>query len=907
MSHRLARILVRIAALLAPRCRQDRLIREWLAELYHESPGLTAVQAVRHAAGAFADAWTLRRIEKATPTRGPGIAAWTGSRITEARIAVRGLRKSPTFTVVTVLTLSLGMGGSAAIYTMLDRVVLDPLPYPDPERLVQVSNRVPGVGTDVVWGASTAQQVFYAENATSLQLVGLFRALGSNMQTPEGPRRVSGWSITASVFTMLGASAQLGRLFIPADDMPGAPPVAVLSHGLWQRQFGGDTDVIGSHINVDGRPVEVIGVLESGVSAPIGPPGYASDVWLPLRIDPDGYFGNNHVYNMLGKLAQGVTPTAAESDLERLEPLLPERFSQAYSQSFFDGSGFYTQVVPLKQAVIGDLARNLWILFGSVGIVLLIACANVANLFVVRLNVRARELAIRRALGASRSALARLLLAEGMLLSIAGAVLALLVAWGGGLALLRFAPDSLPRMASVRMDGDTILFTAMLALIIGTSLGVYSLLRYGDGSGIGRLAGGRAFSAGRRRQRIRAVLVVTQVALAMTLLVAAGLLIESVRRMNSIDPGFEAHGVLTAELYLTPDRYDSDVQIWSTYSQILERVRAIPGVTSAGMAEELPVQGRFGCTVQGFDEQAVYDRLTEAGLSTCAGQERATPGYFQSIGIPVLRGRGLTDADHFDPTRGAVVVSKAFADRFWPNEDAIGKGVAPSGRTVEPFYRVVGVVGDHPAEALDGEPAIAVYYPVVHNPDTPKNWGWWRPTSMSLVVRADVADPASLIPAVRQAVAAVDPSVPIVRARAMEEIVAASTARVSFVSTLLGIAAFVALMLAAVGVYGVVSYVVGNSTREIGMRVAIGARPLQVEALFVRRSLALIGMGVLGGIGLAGATTRLLEGILYGVEPSSPGAFVVAAGVLALVAFVASWLPARRAAMVDPMEAFRTD
>ncbi len=379
------------------------------------------------------------------------------------------------------------------------------------------------------------------------------------------------------------------------------------------------------------------------------------------------------------------------------------------------------------------------------------------------------------------------------------------------------------------------------------------------------------------------------------------------RRLNSIDPGFEADGVLTARLYLTPDRYEDDVQMWSTYSEILNRVRAIPGVIGAGMSEELPVEGGFGCTVQGFEEQAVYDHLNEAGLGTCAGQERATPGYFATMGIPILQGRELTDADHLDPTRAVVVVSKAFADRFWPGENAVGKGVAPSGRREEPYYRVVGVVGDHPAEALDGDAAISIYYPVVHDPNTPPNWSWWRPTSMALVVKAGLADPISLLPVIRQIVREVDPSIPIVRAQTMNDVVGQSLARFAFVSALLGIAAIVALTLAAVGVYGVVSYVVSKSTREIGMRVAIGARPAQVQAQFVRSSLALIGIGLVVGLGLAAATTRVLVGMLYGVEPTEPGAYVVAAGVLASVALLASWLPARRAAKVDPMEALRAD
>jgi putative ABC transport system permease protein len=311
--------------------------------------------------------------------------------------------------------------------------------------------------------------------------------------------------------------------------------------------------------------------------------------------------------------------------------------------------------------------------------------------------------------------------------------------------------------------------------------------------------------------------------------------------------------------------------------------------------------------VQGFEEQAVYDRLNLAGLGTCAGQVRASPKYFETMDIPILRGRELLDADHLNPTRGAVVVSKAFADRFWPNEDPIGKGVAPMGRRIEPYYRVVGVVGDHPAEALDGEAAISIYYPIVHNPNTPGNWAWWSPTSMALVVRTSRTDPVALLSAIRQIVLDVDPTIPIVRARTMDEVVNESTARFSFVSTLLGVAAIVALILAAVGVYGVVSHVVSRSTREIGMRVAVGALPNQVVAQFVRQSVALIGIGLIAGYALAVATTRVLSSLLYGVEPTEPGAFLIASAVLATISLLASWLPARRAAKVDPVEALRVE
>lgn len=903
-----SRVFVRSAAVLVPRERRPRFLREWRAELAHEVDDVGRLGAMRLAIGAFADALAIRRIDAEHESSGrtrsaPGLRHMAG----DLRVAARALRREPAFTMAAVVTLALGMGGSGAIYSLLDGVVLDPLPYPDPQQLVHISNRVPGVAADAVWGASTAQQMYYAEHASTLQSVGLFRTLGANMETPGGPVRAFGWRTTTSVFPMLGLRPMLGRLFVAEDDRPGAPPVVVLSHSIWQQQFGGDRNIVGSSITIDGRPAEVVGVLEPGGAAPLGPPGYRSDLWVPLQIDPDGYFGNNHVYTMVARLREGYDVSAAEVELANLERQLPERFPRAYSESFFDGSGFYTQAVPLKEAVVGDMARNLWILMGAVAIVLVAACANVANLLVARLESKDRELMVRRALGASRVALARYLMSEALVLSVLGGGLGLAIVWLGGPALFSIAPDSLPRIESFRLDLGTFLFIGGLAATVGVALGGYALLRSGKDTGRGLVSAGRRHSAGKKRQTMRGALVVTQIALATALVVGAGLLLESMRRLNAIDPGFDAEGVLTARLFLTPTRYDADEQMWSAYSAILERVRSIPGVVSAGMAQELPVEGNFGCTSQGFEERAVYDRLSEAGLSTCAGQERHTPGYFEAIGIPLLQGRVLTDADNLDPTRGSVVVSKSFADRFWPSENAIGKGVAPNGRNVEPFYRVVGIVGDHPAGSLDGDPAIAIYYPIVDNPDTPGNWGWWRPSSLSLAVKSDRPDPMDLLPAIRRAVNDVDPTIPIVRARPMTEVVEESIARFAFVSTLLAVAAAVALTVAAIGIYGVVSYIVSRSTGEIGMRVAVGARPAQVEALFVKRALILASCGLVIGLGLAAGLTRVLQGLLYGVERGNPVSYVAAGSVLLVAALVASWIPARRAAAVEPVVALRAE
>ncbi|HZD03646.1 MAG TPA: FtsX-like permease family protein, partial [Longimicrobiales bacterium] len=376
-------------------------------------------------------------------------------------------------------------------------------------------------------------------------------------------------------------------------------------------------------------------------------------------------------------------------EIARLWRELPERFPDAYSESFFEGSGMRTRVVPMREAVVGSMARNLWILFGAVALVLLIAWANVANLFIVRMEGRRQELDIRSALGAGRATIARYLLAEGLALALAGGLLALPVCWLGVPALVSLVPEALPRAVEVTVGPDTVLYTLLLSLAAGVGLALHPLLRQPRDVSAGSLAtGGRSGGAGRSRQRLRSLLVVSQVALALTLTVGAGLLVESLRRLGDLDPGMDPEGVVAASVYLSPARYPDDLSVWNAFDRMLEGVRAIPGVTAAGMTQDLPVEGDFGCTVQGFRDPAVREHLNDVGLSICAGQEVTTPGYFEAAGIPLLQGRTFTDTDDDDPSTGAVVVSRAFAERFRPGQDAIGKAVAPNGRTVPPFHHV---------------------------------------------------------------------------------------------------------------------------------------------------------------------------------------------------------------------------
>jgi predicted permease len=827
--------------------------------------------------------------------------------VQDLRYAVRTLSKSPGFTVVAVLTLALGIGASTVVYTALERVVLDPLRYPDANRLVQLKSSVPKVGPTTEWDVSEGAWFFFGREARTIDGLGAYRRGGANLIGPDGPERARTAHVTAHTLPLLGARPILGRLIDEHDDIPGGAPVAMVSHRFWQRRLGGDSRVIGTQINIYEQPVEIIGVMAPGVDLPPtgGMPAalLETDVWLPLRLNPAGPFWNAHTqFRTIAHLKQGVTLDQAQTEFASLTLRLPDAVPNAYTRQGMERSGFATRVYPLKTYVVGEVSRTLWILFGAVGVVLVIVYANVANLFLVRAEARRREVIIRTALGADATAIARHFLAESLVLASAGGVVAMVLASWGIEALTHLAPDGVPRLQALRPDGSVILFAVGLVLLGAAAIAVLPALRARRAVRAGELMqGDRGPTVGRESQRVRSGLVAAQVALALVLVVGAGLLVESMQRLRAVDLGIRPHGVLTAQLYLPSQRYDSLPKMWRFYSAALERVRALPGVEAAGLTSDVPLEGGYGCTVQGFEDPAVRQRLTDAGQTSCAGQEPTSPGYFEAMGIPVILGRALTQDDLEHPERGSVVVSKAFAERFWPGEDPIGKGVGPNGYTNQQFYRVVGVVGDVYAGSAGGARGLAVYYPVLRIPGTS---GWW-PNPMTLVVKTRFDDPASVLPALQSAIREVDPSIPVADLDAMETIVDRSMAQLSFAMVLLAIAALTALVLAAVGLYGVISYVVSRRTGEIGIRMALGAQPSQVARLVVGGSVKLALIGVSFGVVAALGFTRVLRGLLYEVQPTQPLAYLIAALVLGVVAALAAYLPARRAARIDPVVALR--
>ncbi len=872
--------------------------------------GIEPAEARRQAREEFGDLETARRTMRRTDDqlelRARLIRSWV-SVVHDMRYAVLSLLRAPAFALLAIATLSVGIGSATAIYTAVKRIVFDPLPLPEADRIVRLRNEVPRVSPGEEWDMSTAQYFHYLAEARSFDEVGAFNHGPLTVRTSVGTERVHGALVTSGLTRIVGARPILGRSIEPGDDVPGAEPIAVLGEAFWREHFGADPEVLGQALELQDIPLRIVGVVADGSDLP-PEPGTAFQqppaVWgslgaIDARFAPEGPFYPNHTIPMLARLSPGVSLAEARAELDALTPRLGERYPELYG-SVVEQYGFHPTFYPVREYVLGGIAESLWILFGATGLVLLVACANVGNLLVVRAEGRRRELAVRMAVGAGRTAIVRRFIAEALALAVSAGVIGFALAAIGTRLLVSVAPETVPRLNEIRPDLGVGLFALGAALAIAMILPAAPALRTRGMSSRTFLADGERGSTPRAGQHLRSFLLVTQVTLAVVLIVGSGLLIESFRRISDIDPGIDAEGVVTLDLSLPRSGYDQPEEMWRFYQALLRDTRVLPGVTAAGTSQALPFTGSFGCTVQGFDDAGVYERISSLASTNCAAQQHVSPGYFDAAGIPILAGRAFTDLDNDRPV-GAVVVSQAFAERFWPGEEPIGKGVAPNGRRSGPFYRVVGVVGDVYGGSPTEDPAIVVYYP-----HTFLDGGEGAPPrEQTLVVRTELSDPLALVGALRAAVGRIDPDVVIGEAREMAELEAAATAQVRFVAILLGTAATIALLLAAVGLYGVVSSIVARRTGEIAIRMAVGARSGQVQRLVVGGTLRLACAGVGIGVATALTTSRLLESLLYEVEPASPRVYVGAMGLLISVAILASWIPARRASRVDPATTLR--
>ena len=816
----------------------------------------------------------------------------------ELKHATRALARSKTFTSMTVLTLALALGAVTAIFAILDRVVLRPLPYPNGNRLVSLTSPVPGIKASPLWGIARHEMLYFKRASHTLEDLGVYQTGESTVMgdgSAHQAERVPTAAVSGSLFSVLGIVPEAGRL-LTADDnnnpaLEKGFTVGVLSHGFWQRRFGGDPSIVGKPINLDGYPMTVVGIVPPSARLP----NLKIDVWQPAHINPAWPAINNHTWNAIGRLRPGVSVADAQRELAALTARFSEVFPNVYTSRMLANTGFTTRVTSLRDEVVGSLVTNaLWILFAAVGVVLLIAGANVANLFLVRIESRQLEATLRGALGASRGDLAWHFLTESLALSLCAALGGLALGWAGMRLLVALAPSDLPRLDEVRLGWESVAFTVTCALAVGVALGLVPMLRSRVDLSLLR-EGGRGAIGSRRRLSSRNILVVSQMSLALVLLAAAGLLVRSLRNLRNVQPGFDATGVLTMSLSLPNAQYGSYQRASNFYEQVASRIRALPGVTAAGFGGSLPLELGDWCT------SAVIDVPGLSGeRSDCVQMMQVTPGYFEALRIP-LRGRAPDWSETNNGGAGAIV-SSAFADRFWPNGEAIGRGVKCC-NGAPPYYPITGVTGAVRTHGVDRPPGQVVYFPMIPFATNPGIEG--VPTYMNLVVRTTGTRMDALAPAIRRIVNEIDPQVPVNDVQPMEAVLAKSLARRAFTMILLATAAALALVLSAVGIYGVISYVVAQRRGEIGIRMALGARSSEVRTMVVRQSLVLTAIGVAIGLTGAALTTRVLGALLFGVSPTDPSVLAGATALLVVLAVLASYFPAQRASRVDPVEALR--
>ncbi|HEU4631144.1 MAG TPA: ABC transporter permease [Gemmatimonadaceae bacterium] len=840
-----------------------------------EREGLSATGAARRARAEFGDVEAARarlgeegvRFERRTRRLG-----WLGELRQDVRFGWRALRRRPGFLLVAVLTLALGVGANTTIFALVDGVLLRQLPYPEPERLV------------AVWPQhwfSAGEYVGFRDRTHSFARVASYRpGVGVSLSGEGAPERLEGALVSATLFATLGVDAALGRTIAAGEDEPGRDAVVVIGDALWRRRFGADPEIIGRTIRLDGQSRTVVGVMPPGFHFPSG----TTQLWLPMHIDPAqpgdlwGYGGNS----ILARLAPGVTPAQAAADVLgiarrlRLENPLWTPDSAGYLAD--------ADVVPLRAQLVGDVRRMLLILLGAAGLVLLIACANVANLLLARGLERERELTIRAALGAGRGRLARQLLTESLLLALLGGTAGMLVAAGSLRALVPLLPADTPRLAEVGLDLRVLGAALVAALVTGGAFGLAPALRLARPDAGGTL--GARGAAGGARRHLLSTLVVGEMALAVVLVTGAGLLLKSFWRLSQVDPGFRTEHVLSARVSPPADQFREPARRAALHAAVLDRVRTLPGVTAAAVTSQLP-----------FDQENTSGPVAIPGVTLNPNdlplfeQRRVSPEYLRALGLRLVRGRGFTEADRAGAQLVALVDERA-ARQFWPDDDPIGKTVGFP--WFDRWMTVVGIVSSVKNNDLRAEGQPALYIPFAQDPQV----------DAVLVVRT-TGDPAAIAGQLRGLVAGVDADVPVSHIRTLDELVSASMARPRLTTLLLGAFAALALLLGAVGLYGVVAYQVSQRTQEIGVRVALGARTGTVLGMVLRQGLALALLGA--GVGLAAAlvVARLLRGFLYDVSATDPWTFATVPLVLAAVAVLATLVPARRAARVDPVRALR--
>jgi predicted permease len=866
-----------LAGLLVPRDERDRWREEWRGDFEAaRRAGASRASLFGWALGVTGAAWSFG-FEEMT------MGGWAR----EIRHAARGLLRSPGFAVVTILTLALGIGANTAIFSVLNGVLLRPLPYEDPGELVYVTSAFPTMGFDEFW-ISPPEYMELQERSGSFDVIGAFREGEVSVGGGEQPTRVPGAIASAELFQALDVAPALGRWYTREEDRPSSD-VVILSHELWTREFGGDRSVLGSTVEINGASRTVVGIMPEGFDVD----DHGIEVWTPLGLDRSNRQNRgSHYLNLVARLAPGVTLDQASAELSELVSRWSEENPGVHVPS---PDNHPMAMKSLQDEVVGDVRDPLMLLMGAVGLILLIACANVANLLLARAEVRQKEVSVRVALGAGRGRLLQQFLTEGVLLSVLGGVVGVAAAWGFLAALRAAGPGDIPRLQEVGLDGTVLAFSAGVAIVTGILFGL-APARHLAGIAPGRnlREGGRGSTQGGKR--LRSLLVVAEMGLALILVVGSGLLVRSFQALTEVDPGFEPRNALTFELYLPPDAYPDPMDIVAFHEELAPRLAGIPGVEGVTRMSGLPPIRALNANDTEFEN---VERTPDGPAHNVDYYQTTAVGYLEAMGIEVVNGRSFEPSDLGG--RPVALVNETLARTFYPGESPIGRRIRPCCGDDVPWLEIVGVVEDVKQGGLDQPTGTELYF--LHDQVAQAGFS---DRSMNVLLRTDVP-PTSIAPAVRQAVWSLDPTLPLADLRSMEEVMSQARARPRFLTQLLGLFGGLALVLAAVGTYGVMSYSVEQRMREMGIRIALGAEAGRVQSMVLKDGLGVAAIGLAVGLLGAWALSGLMESVLYGVASTDLVTFISVPLLLAGVAAAATWIPALRATRVDPVEVLKEE